>query len=65
MSCTVFCTNLSSVPGLSCGPLADAASSRPLEAETRADPGHSHNRLLGREGWREGGYVGVWVRKCM
>ena len=50
MSRTVFCTNLSSVPGLSCGPLADTASSRPLEAEIRDDPGRSHNRLLRREG---------------
>ena len=55
MSRTVFCTNLSSVPGLSSGPLADAASSRSLEAETRDDPGRSHNRLLRREG---GGYMG-------
>ena len=55
MSRTVFCTNLSSVPGLSCGPLADAASSRPLEAETCDDPGRSHNRLLRRDG---GGYMG-------
>ena len=61
MSRTVFCTNLSSVPGLSSGPLADAASSHHLEAETRADPGHSHNRLLGREGGRDGG---SWVCGC-
>ena len=52
----VLCTNLSSVPGLSSGSLdTAAASSRPLEAETRDDPGRSHNRLLRREG---GGYMG-------
>ena len=57
------------MPGLSCGPLADAASSRPLEAETRDDPGRSHNRLLRREGegymgWCMGarGHTGVSVQ---
>ena len=59
MSRTVFCTNLSSVPGLSSGPLADAASSRPLEAESHANPGHTQSTI------GEGGMEGGRLRGCV
>ena len=52
----VSCTDLSSVPGLSSWPLdEDAASSRPLEAETRDNSGRSHNQIgVGMEGKKGG-----------